>query len=650
MMADSRRNSELPPKIRKTPAEISKVFRSRLTRRKVLDPNDAMDTSLRRCLSTVDITLLAIGHMVGSGVYVLTGTVAKNMAGPSIVVSFVISGFASLLASLSYAEMGVRYPKCGSAYSYTYLALGEIWAFLVGWSMALENAIGAAATARACSAYIDSLTGGIIRDSIDAVIGPVDVVLLSDHMDIFAVCVILLFVIYLSFGIKFTSYLTNVVAIINVIVIIIIISTGAYYSEQKHWSSEEGGFFPYGWSGTLAASASCFYAFVGLSSIATAGEETKDPQRTIPKATIIVITVATLGYVGASSVLTLMVNYKDIADESGFPEAFAAHGVEWAKFVVVIGAVCGMAGTIIGSLFSLTRIIYVMADDGLLFTFCSKVNVTTKTPLRSMYVFAVISMILALTMDIHSLVEILSIGTLFAYMIVSASVIILRYRPKLLGPRLDIHELTSISENSVVKTPAIDYGGQFKDRFKKLKTYVNLNPGRLPTYCVISYVISCFSLCVFSKTCFWYITECYWWAIAILCILLLWVITSFVIILLHQQSSQSLRFKVPLVPFIPAVSILMNLILVVNLQTGSWLRMLFWLSLGLSIYLSYGVEHSKLDIIETTEPPKPRPWSASDSASSFDARRKAGAAMRTKPPVATTLSREFLFTNVDPIP
>ncbi|GBM15943.1 Cationic amino acid transporter 4 [Araneus ventricosus] len=649
-MADSRRNSELPPKIRKTPTEVSKIFRSRLTRRKVLDPNDAMDTSLRRCLSTVDITLLAIGHMVGSGVYVLTGTVAKNMAGPSIVVSFVISGFASLLASLSYAEMGVRYPKCGSAYSYTYLALGEIWAFLVGWSMALENAIGAAATARACSAYIDSLTGGIIRNSTDALVGPVDVVLFSDHLDFFAVCLLFLFVIYLSFGIKFTSYLSNVVSIVDVIVIIIIICTGAYYSEPKNWSSEEGGFFPYGWSGTLAASASCFYAFVGLSAIATAGEETKDPQRTIPKATIIGISVATLGYVGASSVLTLMVNYKDIADESGFPEAFAAHGVDWAKFVIVIGAVCGMAGTIIGSLFALTRIIYVMADDGLLFTFCSKVNVSTKTPLRAMYVFAIISMLLAFTMDIHSLVEILSIGTLFAYMIVSASVIILRYRPKVSRPRLDIHELTSISETSVVKAPVIEYGGQFKDRFKKLKTYINLPPGRLTTYCVVSYVISCFFLCVFSKTCYWYITECYWWAVVILCILLFWVITSFGIILLHQQSSHILRYKVPLVPFIPAVSILMNLILVVNLQTGSWLRMLFWLSLGLSIYLSYGVENSKLDIIETSEPPKPRPWNVSDSASSFDARRKAGAAMRTKPPVSTTLSREFLFTNVDSVP
>ncbi|GIY48432.1 cationic amino acid transporter 4, partial [Caerostris darwini] len=471
-----------------------------------------------------------------------------------------------------------------------------------------------------------------------------------EHLDFFAVGILLLFAAYLSFGIRLTSYLTNVVSVVNFLVIIIIIGAGSYYSDTKHWSAEEGGFVPYGWSGTLAASASCFYAFVGLSAIAAAGEETKDPQKTIPKATTIVISVATLGYVGASAVLTLMVNYKDIVDESGFPQAFAAHGVEWAKVIIVIGAVSGMAGTMIGSLFSLTRIIYVMADDGLLFTFCSKVNVTTKIPLNSMYVFTVISMVMALTLDISSLVEILSIGTLFAYMIVSASVIILRYRPKQTGLRLDIHELSSISEASVVKSPLMDTGGQFKEHFRKLRSYINLCPGRLTTYCVVSYVISCFFLCVFTKTSFWYISHGSWWAVLILTVLLLCVIISFGVILLHQQSNQHLRYKVPLVPLLPAISILMNLILVVNLQMASWIRMLFWLSLGLSIYLAYGVEHSKLDVIETNEPPKPRPWSFSDSASSFDARRKAGAAMRTKPPVSTTLSREFLFTNVDPLP
>ncbi|GIY56686.1 cationic amino acid transporter 4 [Caerostris darwini] len=543
-MADSRRSSEIPQGMRRTPTETTRIFKSRLTRRKVLDPTDMMETSLRRCLGTVDITLLAMGHMVGSGVYVLTATVAKNMAGPSIVVSFVISGLASLLASLSYAEMGVRYPKCGSAYSYTYLALGEIWAFLVGWSMALENTIGAAATARACSAYIDSLTGGVIRNATDSLVGPVDVTLVSEHLDFFAVGILLLFAAYLSFGIRLTSYLTNVVSVVNFLVIIIIIGAGSYYSDTKHWSAEEGGFVPYGWSGTLAASASCFYAFVGLSAIAAAGEETKDPQKTIPKATTIVISVATLGYVGASAVLTLMVNYKDIVDESGFPQAFAAHGVEWAKVIIVIGAVSGMAGTMIGSLFSLTRIIYVMADDGLLFTFCSKVNVTTKIPLNSMYVFTVISMVMALTLDISSLVEILSIGTLFAYMIVSASVIILRYRPKQTGLRLDIHELSSISEASVVKSPLMDTGGQFKEHFRKLRSYINLCPGRLTTYCVVSYVISCFFLCVFTKTSFWYISHGSWWAVLILTVLLLCVIISFGVILLHQQSNQHLRYKV----------------------------------------------------------------------------------------------------------
>ncbi|GFT63229.1 cationic amino acid transporter 4 [Nephila pilipes] len=171
---------------------------------------------------------------------------------------------------------------------------------------------------------------------------------------------------------------------------------------------------------------------------------------------------------------------------------------------------------------------------------------------------------------------------------------------------------------------------------------MNLCPGLPTTYCAVIMLFLCFFLCL--SICFWY-TECCWWrfdSLILLCV--------YSLVIYSTSSPNNFCYKVPLVPFIPALSILMNLILVVNLQTASWLRMLFWLSLGLSIYLSYGVEHSKLDVIETIEPPRPRPWNFSDSASSFDARRKQGAAMRTKPPVSTTLSREFLFTNVDPLP
>lgn len=529
-------------KAKRTAGNI-KDYASRLTRKKFVD-TDVMETNLRRCLNTADITLLAIGHMVGSGVYVLTGTVAKNLAGPAIVIAFVFSGFASFLAALCYAELGVRYPRSGSAYSYTYLALGELWAFVVGWNVALEHVIGAAAISRSCSAYIDSLTGGMIKNGTDTLVGTTDFPLVSPHLDFLAFGILILFVIFLSFGVRMTSFLNNVFSVANLTVIITIICVGAYFSDTKNWTNpDRGGFLPYGWSGVLAASASCFYAYVGFDSIASSGEEVKDPQKSIPRATMISMGIATVTYVGVSTVLTLMVNYQDIEDDSGLPAALAMHGAYWAKIVVIIGAVCGMATGIIGSLFALTRIIYVMADDGLLFAFCSNVNMKTKIPLAAMYIFSCLSAIMTLTLDVSTLVEVMSIGTLFAYLVVSASVIVLRYRPTA-QLSTDSQELSSIGDCSTEKSPVEDTAGQFQERFRILQAYCNLSPGRLVTICVLAYCVLIFILCGFVMGCSSNIADGSWWTILILIILLFGVIGSLALIVMHQQSSYALRYKV----------------------------------------------------------------------------------------------------------
>lgn len=521
----------------------AKEFASRLTRKKFMD-TDVMETNLRRCLNTADITLLAIGHMVGSGVYVLTATVAKNLAGPAIVVAFIFSGFASFLAALCYAELGVRYPRSGSAYSYTYLALGELWAFLVGWNVALEHVIGAAAISRACSSYIDSLAGGMIKNGTETAIGKMDFPLVSEYLDFLAFGILILFVVCLSFGVRMTSYLNNVLSAANMVVIVTIICVGAYFSDTKNWTNPEtGGFMPYGWSGVLSASASCFYAYVGFDSIASSGEEVKDPQKSIPRATMISMGIATCTYVGVSTVLTLMVSYKDIADDSGLPEALAMHGAQWAKIVVIIGAVSGMATGIIGSLFALTRVIYVMADDGLLFAFCSNVNIKTKIPLGAMYIFSFLSAIMTLTLDINTLVEVMSIGTLFAYLVVSASVIVLRYRPAAHVSN-DSQELSSIGDGSAEKSPTDDNAGQFQDHFRIMRAYFNMSPGRLVTLCVFSYCVFIFVLCGFVKGCYGSIESGSWWTILIIIILVFGVTSSLLLIVMHQQSTLPLRYKV----------------------------------------------------------------------------------------------------------
>ena len=250
--------------------------------------------------------------------------------------------------------------------------------------------------------------------------------LVFQHIDIFAFIIVIAFVFFLTCGIRVTSYLNNLLSIVNISVIVVIIAVGAYFSDKKNWNLPNLGFMPFGWKGVFAASASCFYAFIGFDSIASSGEEAKNPQRSIPIATMISMGIATLAYVGISTVLTLMVPFNEINDESGLPDALGQVGASWAKFFVIVGACCGMINVLIGTMYALTRIVYAMADDGLIFAWMSKVNDQTQIPLYAMYFFAFIGALLALILDINTLVEMMSIGTLLAYLVVSSSVIVVR--------------------------------------------------------------------------------------------------------------------------------------------------------------------------------------------------------------------------------
>lgn len=179
----------------------------------------------------------------------------------------------------------------------------------------------------------------------------------------------------------------------------------------------------------LTGAATCFYAFVGFDSIATSGEEAKNPARSIPIATLVSMGVVTVAYIGVSSALTLMIPYTDINPDAAIPDAFAANGAWWAKYIVAIGALCGMTTTLFGGLFALPRCVYAMSNDGLFFQVFGRVNERTQTPLVNLIVCSVCTGVIAIMFDIDKLVEFMSIGTLMAYTIVSASVIILRYQP-----------------------------------------------------------------------------------------------------------------------------------------------------------------------------------------------------------------------------
>jgi cationic amino acid transporter 4 len=226
---------------------------------------------------------------------------------------------------------------------------------------------------------------------------------------------------------------------VNIGVIVFVSAFGFYWADYRNWT-DYGGFTPFGFSGILSGAATCFYAYVGFDSIATSGEEARDPSFSIPVATFVSMSVVSLGYICVSAALTLMVPYTLINPTAALPDAFASHGITWARIVISVGALAGMTTTLFGSLFSLPRGVYAMAQDGLLFKVFARVNEKTQVPLITIGVCGLFSAFVALFFDIEKLVEFMSIGTLMAYTIVSAAVIILRYRP--LVVRSDVLPLT----------------------------------------------------------------------------------------------------------------------------------------------------------------------------------------------------------------
>lgn len=253
-------------------------FAKALTRKKIVDSSTLTSTPLNRCLSTLDLIFVGVGTTIGAGIYVLAADVARNDAGPSIVISFLIAGIASILSGLCYAEFGARVPKAGSAYVYSYVTIGELCAFVIGWNLILEYVIGTSSVARAWSSYFDSIFNDRIKNFTISTIGEIHAKGIAEYLDFLSVLIVAISTFVLIIGIKKTSWFNSVFTGINLFVILFVVGVGACYAEPKNWSD----FMPFGFSGVIRGSASCFFAFVGFDVIATTGEEARNPSRAIP--------------------------------------------------------------------------------------------------------------------------------------------------------------------------------------------------------------------------------------------------------------------------------------------------------------------------------------------------------------------------------
>ncbi|XP_006640522.1 cationic amino acid transporter 4 [Lepisosteus oculatus] len=605
-------------------------FCQKLNRLKTLE-DDMMETSLKRCLSTVDLALLGVGGMVGSGLYVLTGTVAKDTAGPAVVISFLIAGIASLMAALCYAEFGARVPKTGSAYMFTYVSVGEIWAFLIGWNVVLEYMIGGAAVARAWSGYLDSIFNHTIKNFTETHIVHWNVPFIAHYPDLLAAGILLVATCFISFGAKVSSWLNHIFSAISMAVIVFILIFGFILAEPANWSKKEGGFAPFGISGIMAGTATCFYAFVGFDVIAASSEEAKNPQKAIPIATAVSLVLAASAYILVSMVLTLMVPWHSLNADSALSDAFYRRGYNWAGFIVAIGSICAMNTVLLSNLFSLPRIIYAMAEDGLFFQIFSRVNPVTKVPVIAIVVFGILMALLALIFDLEALVQFLSIGTLLAYTFVAASVIVLRFQPEKTSSSSTCSSGTNPEATTSESHPsAQDSGelkeyesfsdklqlveiqkkakerkepGQLKAAFEPyLKFLSNFEPGEVVAFSVLALMVCTLCLCavlVFGNS----HLDLPIWSFSMLVIIFgLGFLTSLALIWVHEPQHNTKTFQVPLVPLIPGLSILLNVFLMLKLSPMTWIRFSVWLAVGLVVYFGYGIWHSKENLRES----KPR--------------------------------------------
>ncbi len=425
---------------------------------------DMKQSGLNRILTKWGLTSLGIGAIIGTGIFVLTGIAAKMYAGPALALSFIFAGIACGFAAMCYAEFASMIPVEGSAYAYSYATMGELFAWIIGWDLILEYAMGASTVAVGWSGYMvklmylfnikfplwlmtDYKTGmGKIADAtakgelekLNTMYSSLDFpnfmgFPFAVNLPAFLVIVVVTYILYR--GIKEASSTNNGLVILKVAVVLFVIIVGSFYIDIANWSpfvpermTDAEGVSHYGWAGVLTGASTVFFAYIGFDAVSTQAGEAKNPDKDVPFGIIVSLIICTILYILVSLVLTGMVKFSDIDITAPIADAFSRHGLDFAALIITLAAVAGLTSVLIVLLLGQTRVFYAMAKDGLLPPMFGALHPKYKTPYKATFLTGAVVAIVAAFTPINVIADMVNIGTLLAFVMVCGAVWLMRRR------------------------------------------------------------------------------------------------------------------------------------------------------------------------------------------------------------------------------
>ncbi len=438
--------------------------------------------TLNRSLGPFQLTALGVGAVIGAGIFVLAG-LGAHYAGPGLMLSFVLSGLGCAFAGLCYAEFAAMIPLAGSAYTYAYATLGELVAWIIGWDLTLEYAMGASTVSSGWSnhfielmqifhikfplwlAYdhwtavgvaVDNVSRQVMASSFTSYVpgteaylsqlgvlkaNPTPAILAQAHallnapvifgheigLNLPAFIIALLVTTILAIGIQESAKFNSFIVVVKVAVVLFVLGLGSHYVHAANWGSTWHQFAPFGFAGIGSGAAYIFFAYIGFDAVSTTAQEAKNPQRDLPIGIIVSLSVCTLLYIGVAAVLTGMVPWQQVSIEAPIARAFLDRGLPWASDIITAGALAGLTSVMLVMLLGQTRVLYAMANDGLLpKKFFAEVHPRFRTPFKNTFLVGSIAAIVGALTPIDDIGKMVNIGTLLAFVIVCISIVVLR--------------------------------------------------------------------------------------------------------------------------------------------------------------------------------------------------------------------------------